>query len=72
MTTYKSTYKATDGTVSITLAEERLLLTWCEWAGVNLHLYNMFTVNMVIGALSVGAGYASVTETWNTGKLNRG
>ena len=72
MPVYKSTFKATDGLVPVTLAEERLLLTWCEWANVNLHNYNTFTINMVIGALSVGTGYASVTETWNTGKLNRG
>lgn len=66
------TYTATDGVVAVTIEQAVQLYTFCEYANVDLHTFTVYTVNMVIGALSVGTGYASVTETWNTGVLNKG
>lgn len=65
------TYTATDGVVTLTIEQAVQLYTFCEYANVDLHTFTVYTVNVVIGALSVGT-VQDVTSTWNTGTLNKG
>ena len=66
-----TSFATTDNSVDVTFAQAAQLYTFCDYANVDLHTFSSYTVNVVIGALSVSS-VQEVTLTWNTGTLNKG
>lgn len=67
---FNTSFKAEDGEVTVTYKEASTLFLWSEYAVVKLEEHTMFTINMVLGALSV-ANFEEVRLCFETGALTR-
>lgn len=65
-----TTFSSRDGDVTVSFLEAAQLYSFCDYARIDLRNETAYTVNMVIGALSVGT-FASVHETFASGALTR-